>query len=208
VDCAKSLVSNAMTYATTRNPPLPPPILKMEGMVDTNLRHFYHYLCSHIPSCRYLEVGAFKGASTCAALYENSATGVIIDNWSWDPSPRDDFYINVKQANIVPRLHIIEKGCWDVNVAQEVTPYGMFDVFLFDGPHSYRDQYKAMSYFYDSLSPISIVIVDDWNRQHVREGTEDAIKNQYKEQVVMKKVVNWWNGSCIMVWDKSIQKDD
>ena len=65
-------------------------------------------------------LSAFKGASTCAALYENSATGVIIDNWSWDPSPRDDFYINVKQANIVPRLHIIEKGCWDVNVAQEV----------------------------------------------------------------------------------------
>ena len=60
---------------------LSPEVLHIQGMAGHCTRHLYNNLLS-MDDARYLEIGTYKGASTCAAMYENKALVVCIDDWS------------------------------------------------------------------------------------------------------------------------------
>ena len=48
---------------------------------------------------------------------------------------------------------------------------------MYDGNHIYESQYKALEYYYDVLDDTFIFIVDDWNCEHIRNGTLNSIKD-------------------------------
>jgi hypothetical protein len=52
-----------------------------------------------------------------------------------------------------------------------------FNIYMYDGNHSYESQYKAFEYYYDVLDDTFIFIVDDWNNIIIRAGTLKGIQD-------------------------------
>jgi hypothetical protein len=89
---------------------------------------------------------------------------------------------------------------------------------MFDGPHSEQDQYDGVVIAQPALDDDYCIIVDDWNAQQVREGTERAFKdlnltvharmdifsNQNNNHpVICKESSDWHNGYLIAVVSKA-----
>ena len=53
----------------------------INGLIGEKTQHFYNNLLS-VEGVKYLEIGCWQGASTFAAMYENTTDVVVIDNWS------------------------------------------------------------------------------------------------------------------------------
>jgi hypothetical protein len=52
---------------------------------------------------------------------------------------------------------------------------GKFNIYLFDGPHEYQDQFDGVTIAQPALETQYIQIVDDWNWPQVRQATIDAL---------------------------------
>lgn len=194
-----------------------PEILEMEGMSGIKTRHFYNNLLDMCPGgARYLEIGTWKGSSVCSAMYGNKANVVCIDNFSEFSGPRDEFFRNFNKYKGENNATFIEADCFSLD------PKSLgekFNLYLFDGGHTYDDQYKALTHFYDCLDDTFVFVVDDWNWKDVRKGTMDAINN-LKLRIVFKHEIRltdddthtppwangqltWHNGIGIFVLSKS-----
>jgi SAM-dependent methyltransferase len=184
--------------------------LSVEGMCGTITRHFYNNLCD-FKGCRILEIGNFKGASTVAAAFENDASVTCIDNFSHFRGARDVFETNIRRFHLEDSVRLIEQDCFEIDAGA----LGSFDVYLYDGVHKRESHYMAIERFAASLAPLAVVIVDDWNWERVRDGTNRALRDLdipvlYRKEIILpeedvKGMRNhngrhsWWNGSCIML---------
>jgi hypothetical protein len=153
---------------------LPEPILRMQGMSGRKYRYFINNMISMIGLPRYLEVGSWAGSTACAAMYGNAGKILCIDNWSEFGGPKDQFISNINAAKN-PRIdfQFIEQDFRSVDYSS----IGSFNVYLFDGPHEYKDQYDGLMMAQPALDREFIFIVDDWNWERVRQGTFSAIKD-------------------------------
>jgi hypothetical protein len=87
---------------------LPNWILEMDGMSGKKYRHFVNNLISKIDNPRYLEVGCWKGSTSCSAIYNNNVIAYCIDNWSEFGGPKNIFCENVQKcANECDDIEII-----------------------------------------------------------------------------------------------------
>jgi hypothetical protein len=93
-----------------------------------------------------------------------------------------------------------------------------FNIYLFDGPHSAQDQYDGLAMALPAVDKQFVFIVDDWNWDRVRIGTNAAIKRcglkvLYASEVRTSldntqpepnigKHSNWHNGYFISVLEK------
>jgi hypothetical protein len=96
-------------------------------------------------------------------------------------------------------LRILESDCFelDLDVFDKT-----IDVYFYDGDHAYESQRKAFTYFDPVLSPVFITVVDDYNYERVRAGTQDAFR-ELKYDVLFERFLassgngdigSWWNG--------------
>jgi SAM-dependent methyltransferase len=184
--------------------------MQVNGLCGTITRHFYNNICN-FRGCRYLEIGSFEGASTVAATFANNIDAVCIDNFSQFHGTREKFEANIKRFPHEGNLSLKEMDCFDLDAGE----LGEFNVYLYDGAHSRENQYRAIAHFSAALAPLSIVIIDDWNWQRVREGTGEALSDMgipvlYKKEIILPEedLVDmprhrgkdgWWNGICIML---------
>lgn len=152
-------------------------IMQIEGMSGYKTRHLYNNLCSlKFPDRKtgYLEVGTWKGSSFISAMYNNTGHvhGTVIDNWSEFGGPRKEFDMNMFKFNINDQT-IIEADFfkWDPTGIPKI------DIYLYDGGHTYNEQYNAIIRMWEHLADECIIVVDDWNGQQVRGGTNDALEN-------------------------------
>jgi hypothetical protein len=60
--------------------------------------------------------------------------------------------------------------------AVDFSALGKFNIYLFDGPHEYQDQYDGLDMALPALEDQFVLIVDDWNWEKVREGTRRAMQ--------------------------------
>ncbi len=148
--------------------------LRIGGMSGGRYRRFINNLVRNTPDPRYLEVGAWKGSTLCAAINGNSVRSTVIDNWSQFGGPRDKFIANVVQFK-TPKayVNIIEQDFRKVNFAE----LGTFNIYLFDGPHEAVDQYDGIVIAQPALDHEFVLIIDDWNWSQVREGTFKALND-------------------------------
>jgi len=146
-------------------------ILTMDGMSGRKTRHFYNNLLN-IEDARYLEIGVWKGSSVCAAMCENKATVVAIDNWSEFYGPKGEFLQNFTRYIGNNSAYFIEDDCFKVDITQ----LPRFNIYMYDGEHSADSHYKALVHYYECLDDTFIFIVDDWNWPQVRSGTLDSFK--------------------------------
>ncbi len=185
-------------------------VAAVEGMCGRNNRILLNELCN-FDGCRYLEVGSHAGASLCAALFGNQIDAVAIENWSEFGGPREEFIANVSRFQGDSAVEVIEEDCFKVDL--EGTP--PFDVFFYDGNHSFESHDRALRHFTRFLSGVAVVVVDDWNWPRVRRGTKKSIEDLglnvlYRKEIVLsdadvedmprhRGAETWWNGVCVLV---------
>ncbi len=181
-------------------------------MSGTKTRHFYNNLLN-TENARYLEIGTWKGSSVCSAMCENKATVVCIDNWSEFGEPKQEFLVNFQKFKGNNDARFIENDCYKVDTS--ILP--KFNIYMYDGNHSNESHYKALLHYYDCLDDVFIFIVDDWNWQDVRDGTQNSIqklnlKILYKKEIRLtwdnshthhpQSTTGWWNGIYVAILQK------
>lgn len=197
---------------------LPDWILEMDGMSGKKYRHFINNLISNIEDSRYLEVGCWKGSTSCAAIYGNNVKAYCIDNWAEFGGPKNIFYENIQRCT---------DECDDIEIVFEEGDFrnikyddiGKYNIYLFDGPHRKEDQYDGLVIPQVALDDEFIFICDDWNWEPVRSGTFEAIANSnlevlyaieirttdddsYPPEENTKQNSDWHNGYYISVLKK------
>lgn len=201
-------VDDCLHNANLDKPDLPREILMYEGMSGDRTRRFYNAICSR-PNTAYLEIGTWYGSSSISALYGNSVDATFIDNWSQFGGNKGVLTNALETVKGRNRYRLIESDAWAVDHSD----LGMFDVYLYDGGHTYTDHYKAISEYIRHLNDGCIVMVDDWNWDRVRKGTLDAFRDLNVDVVHTREVLNgvtdfrvsdrnnapWWNGIGIFV---------
>lgn len=210
----KILIDNAFINAENNISKITNDIINMDGMTGIKTRHFYNNLLN-TEDARYLEIGTWKGSSVCSAMCCNKAKVLCIDNWSEFGGPKNEFLINFEKFKGDNDASFIENDCFKV----DVSTLPKFNIYMYDGNHSYENHYKALNHFYNCLDDIFIFIVDDWNWEDVRNGTMHSIEklklkilydqtirltwdNSHTPQPEAKET--WWNGMYVAVLQKQI----
>jgi hypothetical protein len=193
----------------------------VQGMTGEKTRHFYNNICT-LDNCRYLEIGVFKGSSSCSALYNNDITAVFIDNFQMSKPHNEEilvknnFISNINNVKGKNEILFLEENCWNVDV-EKLKKY-KFNIYLYDGNHEVISQYNALKYYLPCLDDVFIFIVDDWNDNRAREGTLKAITDlkleiSYKKEILLtndnshtpahiaKK--DFWNGMAVFLLKKN-----
>jgi hypothetical protein len=170
-------VQTAFDRALADEGKISPDVLSIRGMSGKKYRRFINNLIETMPDARYLEIGAWQGSTLCSAIFENEVAATCIDNWSEFDGPFDKFLTNLARFKGKSRVTFIEKDFREVDFRH----LGLFNVFLFDGPHTYEDQFDGVMMADPALEPCFVLIVDDWNWEEARRGTMDAIrKHKYR----------------------------
>jgi hypothetical protein len=210
-------LKKALMQALALHTKIPGWIRFMSGMSGKKYRYLINALIAETPDPRYLEVGSWKGSTACAAIFQNTVTACCIDNW--DPAfgvPKAEFEQNINRA-LSPsvRFRSIDSDFRAVDYGA----LGKFNVYLFDGPHEEVDQYDGVMVAQPALDDIYTLIVDDWNWEDVRKGTQRAL-DQLNTRVVSaievrttqdnthsaiftKEFSDWHNGYCFFVCAKT-----
>jgi hypothetical protein len=166
------LVNKAFARALTGDSKLPQSIRDIDGMSGQHYRSFINNLVESYVDPRYLEIGSWAGSTATAALYGNTAKCVCIDNWSQYGGPKQEFFTNIEMVRSDKiDFKFIEQDFRKVDYGT----LGMFNIYMFDGPHSQIDQYDGVVLVQPALEKSYILIVDDWNWQRVRDGTLQAL---------------------------------
>lgn len=190
-------------------------VLNVSGMSGKRYRRFINNLIERIPNPRYLEVGAWQGSTLCSAIFGNEVIATAIDDWSQFEGPSDKFLMNLAKFKGKSKVSFIERDFREVNFCH----LGKFNVYLFDGPHSYKDQFDGVMLAEPALDEIFVLVVDDWNWEQVRRGTLDAIRvrnyhvdcmieirttSDNSHAQVTGAVSEWHNGYLLAVLSKEI----
>ena len=214
-----SLIENILKDVKTQKSKLPDWILEMDGMSGRKYRHFINNLIGSLEDPRYLEIGCWKGSTSCSAIFGNGVKSYCIDNWSEFGGPKNVFCENVRKC---------VDECDDIEIVFEEVDFrkinygeiGKYNVYLFDGPHEERDQYDGLMVAQPALDDEFIFICDDWNWERVRNGTMNAIEklkldvifstdirttddNSYPSDENTKQNSDWHNGYFISVLRKN-----
>jgi hypothetical protein len=193
-------------------------IFSNTAMTGEKTRHFYNNLLSYEDS-RYLEIGTGGGSSVCSAMYKNKATVLGVDDFSEIHSygnSIDELNYNVEKYKGENLFNFINLDCFKIDALD----IGKFNMFLYDGDHSYNAHNNSLKHFYNCLDDIFIYIIDDWNWNEPRTATIDSIK-ELKLEIIWKKEIfttdnlidkiflpenvigkTWWNGIGIFLLKK------
>ncbi len=206
-------IGRAIALAETGRSRAGPETLRMDGMSGIRTRHFYNNLAG-FAGCRYLEIGCHHGSSTCAALDGNELDLVCIDNFSQFGADQQVFENQARKFRDDSTLRLIAEDCFAVDPAS----LGPFDIYLYDGAHGEENHERAIRHFASCLAPLAVVLIDDWNREPVRAGTEQALDTLGLKVAYRKEIFSpvdkddsgnpvfdadgWWNGLAILLLDQ------
>jgi hypothetical protein len=153
---------------------LPEWALRTPGMSGRKYRMLINALVGMTPDARYLEIGSWAGSTAAAAMYGQALKATCIDNWSEFGGPKDAFVQVTNQARASGRVDFafIENDFRKVDYGA----IGRYNLYLFDGPHLYQDQFDGVTLVQDALDAEHVLIVDDWNFRQVRDGTKHAFE--------------------------------
>jgi hypothetical protein len=213
-DAFAKALNKSFVRSLAINHKLPDWIVRMEGMSGRKYRYFINNLVSLVENPIYLEVGSWAGSTACSAIFGNAGSATCIDNWSLFGGPKDFFLENIKRAaGDNCNFRFIESDFRAVNF-QSLEPA---NIYLFDGPHTEDDQYDGIVLALPALQKKFILIVDDYNWEEVRRGTQRAIVDaelkvtcsleirttlDNTHPIVQRQNSDWHNGYFMAVVDK------
>lgn len=198
-------IENAFAKAEREESNLANGVLNMEGLSGIKTKHFYNNLVNR-EGVRYLEIGTWKGSSVCSAMCGNKAKVLCIDNWSEFGGPKDEFLKNFNEYKGENDASFLESDSFNVDVSQ----LPKFNIYMYDGNHTRESHYRALMHYHECLDDIFVFVVDDWNVQHIRDGTYDAIRHLkltilYEKEIFTPENMTWqtwWNGIYVAILQK------
>jgi|SRR5579884_2881397 len=208
-------VRAALTQAIAGYGKLDPEILRLHGMSGRKYRLFINNLVGAIADARYLEVGVWLGSTLCAAVNRNRVTALAIDNWSQFGGTPELAAATLARFKGEATVAFLDSDFRAVDFAR----IGRFNLYLFDGPHTERDQYDGVCIAQPALDDRFVLVVDDWNWAQVRAGTSKALvdlglsldfaaeirttlDNSHPPDAVWGEKGDWHNGYFIAVCAK------
>lgn len=186
-------------------------ILSLSGMSNDKVRHFMNNIGKAI-DINYLEIGTYTGSTAISFGYGNPVSRITcIDNYSLVPDAYHKFISNIKLYNkFLPRFDIWKRNCWEV----DLNKLGKYNIYFYDGDHSFHSQYRAICHFWPVLENTFILIVDDFNTFPVCAGTVLGL-NEMKAVIIGAIMLpgmqlkgkkppkwGWWNGLFAAVVQK------
>ncbi len=202
------IIENIIQQSKKHQSKLTKEVLDLDGMSSPKIRHFLNNICAQ-KNIKYLEIGSWKGSTLCSALYNNyHIQATAIDNFSHhcDSTIKPILEKNIKTYLSNNNLVVINEDCFKLDLSL----LNKFNVYFYDGAHDKLSQEKAITYFYPVLEDKFILIVDDFNNDSVRAGTDSGIKkmnlNIIKEWRLSAKnngdIEQWWNGLFVAIMSK------
>lgn len=168
------VVRSAFEAACLGQGKLTPEVFAVPGFSGRKIRLFFNNLMGSLPDPRYLEIGIFHGASFLSAIYRNKVAATGVDNWSEYGGPAASFYGNLaKLRGEGQALSILERNFRTI----DYKALGPFNVMFYDGSHAEQDQYDGVILPAAALDANAVVLVDDWNWDHVRRATLAALRD-------------------------------
>lgn len=185
---------------------LPNWILEMNGMSGKRYRSFINNFLKQLGDARYLEIGCWKGSTTCSAICGNDISAYCIDNWAEFGGPKNAFCENVQKCvdeceNI--EITFMESDFRDI----DYNDIGKYNVYLFDGPHTQKDHYDGLFLVQSALDDEFVFICDDWNWKSVRDGTIDAI-SKLNLEIVYSIEIKTTNDDSYPPEENTMEKSD
>jgi len=159
--------------------------LNVSGMSGTTYRKFINNYAKSIENPTYLEIGTWKGSTLCSAIdgVEN-IKAVAVDNFSYGGATLDDVNHNVASTRTQSAdITILNQNFEDF----DFTAHGKFKIYLYDGGHTEQDQYNGIVRAIPAFEQVTLVIIDDWDTQEVKDGTYRALAKPSLE--VLHKVI-------------------
>ena len=198
--------------------------LMVDGMSSTKSRHLLNNLCA-FPEAVYFEIGSWKGSTIIAATFENEGKFYALDQFSSKFKQKEsasvDFYANKERFSKHCDYTFFEENSWEFDVSKIEEKV---NVYFYDGDHTPEGTIKAFTHYNDVFADTFIMVMDDWNRGHIRTSTKAALKG-YKilfEQEFFtpggkndphgtkrlgcmegREVDTWWNGLYLAVLEKT-----
>lgn len=135
------------------------------GFTGGKTRHLLNNLCQPFAT-RYLEVGLLHGATFCAALCENQAHGIGIENFSEFDGAESIVRANAERC--------VTRGTTEFRFQDVLTvdpvPLAPVDVLFYDGNHAETATRETLAHLLPTLTNPGIVLVDDYNWEAVQVG--------------------------------------
>lgn len=180
-------------------------IIDLVGYTGDKTRHLYNNLCN-LDKIKFLEVGTWHGSSLISSLYNNNAYGIAIDNWSEFGGNKENLLSNTDRFLKKDQFSLVEKDAFKIDESD--IPFGI-DIYLYDGEHESINQKMGITYFEKFLSKYSIIIVDDWSWDKVKNGTYEGLEQS--NLTIHHKIEHestddkqgYWNGFAIFVCEKN-----
>jgi len=197
------IIERAVTSALDGTTKLNDEIFAMLGYSGRYNRIILNSIVEQMPNARYLETGSWTGSTSCAAMYSNTAKISCIENFEYDGgilglANKDILFSNVdkfKNENIT--FELVNEDFRKVDYSS----IGKHNIYLYDGAHEYQDHYDGIVLALPAMEDEFILIIDDWNWPHVREGTLAAIKDSGVTVIsaihAITNTVMWNNGYYI-----------
>jgi len=169
-----AIVRDAFAEAQAGRGSMDERVYAVHGFCGRVHRLFFNNLVHAIENPRYLEIGIFRGATLCAAISNNKVRAMGIDNWTEYGGKPNEFYANLLTIRgPESTVSVLEQDFRTVDYAH----IGKFNMLFYDRPHYERDQYDGVVMALPALDDQAVLLVDDWNWNHVRRATLNALRD-------------------------------
>jgi hypothetical protein len=175
------IIKTAVELSSAGQTKLSEQILELPGMSSSKGRSLLNYLV--FDGAKYLEIGVYKGSTFSSALYGNTPSAAFaIDDWSWTKNPANatdiitiETFKPIVDTCVPGAIYtVIEKDAFSVD--EHDLQGNKFNVYFYDGDHSWDSQAKAITHYYPFLEDEFILIVDDYDWGAAKGATESALK--------------------------------
>lgn len=140
----------------------------------------------------YMEIGTFNGSTLLSVLSNKSKKtikAVTLDNWFKSGASAKNVYrmLSSLPQSVVNDVSVLSEDMYKF----DFTPYfGSFDIFFYDGPHSFGDQKYGVKIADKCLKDFGVLIVDDWNLERIRQATFESLQELERTIVSSIEVVS------------------
>jgi len=158
------------------------------------------------PDESYVEVGTYHGTSLIAAMLDNDAEFVAIDNWSLGDGSREQLDRNLARFGFAGRAEIIEGDAFETLRSVRLAGRKV-GVYYYDNGHEYEQQLDGMRLIEPYLLSPALVIVDDTDWERVEQAVEDYLAEQPRATQLLRidgkdrGAPHWWEGMRVLRWD-------
>jgi predicted O-methyltransferase YrrM len=158
------------------------------------------------PDESYVELGTYHGTSLIAAMLDNDAAFVAIDNWSLGDGNREQLDRNLARFGFAGRAEMIEGDAFETLRSDRLAGRKV-GVYYYDNGHEYEQQLDGMRLIEPYLLSPALVIVDDTDWERVEQAVEDYLAEQPRATQLLRidgkerGAPYWWEGMRVLRWD-------